>query len=72
MSQILIGSLLMASIIMIACMCFYMGYRYGSNRRNIKVVLTKEQEESKRKRERLENQFDRIFSFKLSNTKEKR
>lgn len=72
MQQMILGSLFTATIILIACICFYMGYRYGSKRNNSKVALTKEQEEMKRKRERLENQFDKMFSFSINKAKEKR
>lgn len=72
MQQMILGSLFTVSILLIACGCFYMGYRQGSKRSNSKVVLTKEQEEMKRKRERLENQFDNMFNFSINKAKEKR
>lgn len=72
MMQMILGALFTISILVMACLCFYAGYRYGIKRNNIKVELTTEQLEVKRKREQLENQFDRMFSYSIHKAKEKK
>lgn len=72
MPQIILGSLLMASVILIACTCFYIGYRQGIKQNHDSKKLTDEQREAKRKRERIEDQFDKMFSFSIHKAKEKK
>jgi hypothetical protein len=72
MPQIILGVLLTVSIILIACICFYVGYRQGSKQNHDSKKLTDEQREAKRKRERIEDQFDKMFSFSIHKAKEKK
>lgn len=72
MLQLILLSLIGPSIVTILCLTFYLGYRYGSKRNSNKEVLTTEQREAKRKREQLENQFERMFSYSIHKAKEKK
>lgn len=72
MTQMILGALITVSIILIACTCFYMGYRYGRKQNHDSKKLTAEQLEAKRKRENIENQFERMFSFSIHKAKEKK
>lgn len=72
MLQIVLLSLITPTFVTILCVTFYFGYKYGCKQTNKKVELTEEQLKMKKKRERLEDQFDRIFSYSIAKAREKR
>lgn len=70
MQQMILLSLISPTLVIIILVSFYVGYRYGSKQSNKK--LTVEQREAKRKRENIEDQMNRMFSYSITKAKEKR
>lgn len=66
MTQIIIGAIGMLLFILYSISIFYLGRRFTpkSSPASTTKALSPEQLEAKRKREQLEEQFNRVFTYK--------
>lgn len=62
--ELLLGAAIMLAILLLCSGSFYGGYAVGKRNRPDKH-LTPEQEEQRRKRQRIEDQFNKIFAYNV-------